>query len=187
MAKRWVAAGVLIVMGTAAVAAGAGYWLFTRTPTYALWQVRQAMRRHDLALFRKYVDTRSVAQSMVEDFAEAPGPPRRRGLVELMRPRLTATLETQIEDVVEGTAVPRRPPPPDAPDLKAMARRIRGLHDVRKDGAVAVAHFALAEPDGTTTPTFLDVKLRRLDGYWQIFELPNLVSAIRTEQQGRRP
>ena len=44
---------------------------------------------------------------MADDLAIPPGEPRRRGLVELMKPRLMEMIETQIEGLVEGTAAAR--------------------------------------------------------------------------------
>jgi hypothetical protein len=56
---------VLSTLVLASVAA-VGYWVFTGTPTYSLWQTKRAMERHDLGTFRKYVDVRGVSRALVD-------------------------------------------------------------------------------------------------------------------------
>ena len=52
------------------IATGVGWWLWTRSPQYALSQVASAYKEHDLAKFDEYVDRERLAGSFVDQIMQ---------------------------------------------------------------------------------------------------------------------
>lgn len=84
-------------------------WIPT-TPEYSLYQTVQAFAEHDYTKFQKYADTNSIINGLVDQALEEAtksqptsgfGADFASGLLEMMRPQLTASLESQIKTAIE--------------------------------------------------------------------------------------
>ena len=92
------------------VVGGGGYWYWTTTPQYSIEQVKIAVKSHDLAAFKKFVDVDSVSNSLVEDFLSRPvqritsrdslSSGIMRGIIGLVRPTLAPVIKDEIEEFV---------------------------------------------------------------------------------------
>jgi hypothetical protein len=56
--KRGIVA--LSIIATVAIGTSIAYRYWTRTPSYALTQIKEAIRNHDVVTFQKYVDVHSI-------------------------------------------------------------------------------------------------------------------------------
>lgn len=180
-----------------AIAGGGGYWYWIRTPQYSLEQVKAAIKAHDLEKFNKYVDVDGTSTRMVDDFFTKPmrdalgpsilGQVLVTGLASFLRPQIARGIKHEILTFVEtGQFRPEnsadQDPPPGGISLSGMdlhlgfrAHALKSVTSVQTDGDLAqlelLLHNTLYNED---LP--LDVKMRKMDGYWQIIELTNFPS-----------
>jgi hypothetical protein len=90
--------------------AGGGYWYWTTTPGYAVLQIKDALKEHDVAKFNKYVDLDSVASNVIDVFVQTPmgifdafGPVGRIvgvGLVGFVKPQLVDAIKLEINQLI---------------------------------------------------------------------------------------
>src|SRR5688500_7682647 len=102
-----IATGALlfVLMIVVVVAAAFEYW-WRGTPRYSVAKIGEAIETHDLELFRKHVDLRSVGNRLIDDMMngpkqEAAGTALGQSMVEILRPRIVEAFESQIERFVE--------------------------------------------------------------------------------------
>jgi hypothetical protein len=166
-----VALSLAILAALVLAAAGIGYWVYSRTPTFALQQAARSVRRHDLGTFERYVDLDGVAGSLVDAWTAGPRPARGpqggwdaagealgRAVIGLARPRLVQHVAERIRRQVEDTGRP------DA--LQGSHVRLR---DVERRGGAATATVEVSRPDGSVLTAHL--RMRERDGRWQVAEI----------------
>jgi hypothetical protein len=183
--KRGVVFGVLgclaflFVLG--AIAAGGGYWYYTRTPGYSLRQINRALRTHDATLFDKHVDVDSLCNAAVDAFLaesrrdvprdkwDATGQGLGDAIVNLLRPQIVARARREIARAIERGG-----------DVEGR-RYVLRPGAIQRDGAVATADLWLDEKDEPSPKRSIRLALRLRDkgGYWQVFEITNLDELIR--------
>jgi hypothetical protein len=157
---------LLVLMG-----AGGGYWYWTGTPRYSLQQACTAFEAHDLAAFETHVDIDSLVESGIDALAaeasrEGGGGALGAAVALMFRGKLAAELETQVRRAIEqGSPFEGRDP-----------RRTRfQVGEVRRDGSLAFARVIAETRRGAASERLeLELKLRRKDGHWQVFEIANL-------------
>jgi len=54
------------------IGAGLGYLYWTTTPQYAIGQVKDAIKNHDLKTFEQYADVDAISSNMVDAFLTEP-------------------------------------------------------------------------------------------------------------------
>lgn len=91
---------------------GAGFWYFSTTPDFSIWQMRNAIKAHDVAAFHKYVDVDSVASGIVEAVMAKPmiaaaqlgpvGSLLGQGLLAFVKPAAVQAMKEEIDHMVEG-------------------------------------------------------------------------------------
>jgi hypothetical protein len=181
MTKLRVLAIVVVGAGLALLfALAAGYWLYTGTPSYAIGQSYKAVMANDLQAFRKHVDVRGVARSAVDQIiansvkeqqqqsaGEQLGSALGAGLAALMKPKLTEELELAIEKGVESGAWSKRIASSQTDWWEPILTPFMLVESVEKRGALALAMVTLQ--NGTS----FEVRLRKVDGGWQVAELTN--------------
>jgi hypothetical protein len=174
---------LLAALGVVAVAAG--YWLFLGSPFYALWQTKRAMDRHDLPLFRTYVDVPGVSRALVDRAAAPvmirPGGPTTplgragrvlgHGAVAVMRLPMAEAIERSIEALV-ATGSPPRDDGRAGPRMRVTIRRVRTLKYLRQDADYAYVGVGV-EADPPAADQLVEFKLRRLPDRWQVAEIAN--------------
>lgn len=89
-----------------------GYWYWTTTPYYAVLQIRDSIKEHNLAKFEEFVDIESVAEKMIDGFLT----PQMRerlsrgvlgellgsGIISLMKPTLVDLIKEEVTHFVEN-------------------------------------------------------------------------------------
>lgn len=175
-----------------------GYLTWKKSPRYSLGQVRSAFETHDLMKFEKYVDTESlvtrfVDQALAEHMAEqeangaanALGADFAQGIIQAMKPQLVSTVENQIKTVVEnGVDAATEETEGEMVNFAGFFNKntetnldYTGVEGTKKDGKVATVTLGFYQPH-TKDELKLDVKMRQLDGYWQVAEVSNAMEFI---------
>lgn len=195
MKNKLLSIGVLILATTILAYGGYSYW--ARTPQYALQQIVKAVETHDVELFRKYVDVNTVASRFIGDMMDSVtqdeesgdeaselGKNFGKGLVNLMKPRLTEIIAEQLDKYVETGDLGKsaQADKKEAISLTEVQDRIgkhiRDLKYVKKEGKIAIAGIGIYNEKFQKELT-LELKLREKDGgYWQLVELSNFGSML---------
>jgi hypothetical protein len=174
-----------------AILGGLGYCYWTTTPEFAMREVRNAVRQHDLTKFQKYVDTETLASGMVDDLLAKPmqdmcGPGVLgkwvvAGFVGFFKPDLVKTAKEQINHFVETGEFVRKESS-DVDNKMSLGNidhrfgfrkhAFKGIEYDHKDGKVALLglqfHNEVYNKDLT-----LEVKMRDVGGYWRLAEITN--------------
>lgn len=178
------------------VLGGVSSWYFlyfTKTPEYALNQVRQAVEKHDLVKFNQYVDLNSILSRGYDDLITAMLESDRtltpeikkvisgfskifkfpvvgtfkEGILRLVE---TGKWETQAKDESSLQGI-------DTEQLVAKtgftSSSIKNVAYTKKEGKTAIVGITIAEKD-LQKNFVLEIKMRELeDGTWQVAELSN--------------
>lgn len=114
-----------------AIVSGWSYYYFIGTPTYSLYEIKEAMKKHDTERFKKYVDIDSITDNLLNeaskkmDTGEDPTGALsglKALVISAMRPAIKNAIEKSIEDAKNDS------------DTKFTIKRI----DKDKDTATAI-------------------------------------------------
>lgn len=190
--KKIVLAAVVAVI----VIALLGYWYWTKTPQYSLKQMQESVAQHDLAAFNKYVDIDSVTSRAIDQLLELKlNDPKdvqddttknfAAGLIKILKPQLVAVAKEEMKTFVEkGTTEIPDNQSANNPKMKELLNtgsgkaEFKGVAYTNKDGKIATVGLDMFYPKLNST-TLLEVKMREMDGYWQIAEISNLASFVK--------
>lgn len=185
---------VLTAVAAVIVIALLGYWYWTKTPQYSLKLMQESVAKHDLAAFNKYVDIDSVTSRAIDQLLELKlNDPKdvqddttknfAAGLIKILKPQLVAVAKEEIKTFVEkGTT--ELPDNHNNPKMKELLNtgsgkaEFKGVAYTNKDGKIATVGIDMFYPKLNST-TLLEVKMREMDGYWQIAEISNLASFVK--------
>jgi hypothetical protein len=176
-----------------ALVGGLGYWYWTTTPEYAIEQVRNSVRDHDLVKFQKYADTDAIASNIVDDFLEKPmqevlgagllGRFLTAGLVGMFKQEMvTGTKEQVVRFVETGDFVDKSksvdsgvaPTPLEQVDKRLGFRNhaFKEIESVHKDGKIATVDI-LVHNQVYNKDLKVELKMNDMGGYWRLTELSN--------------
>jgi len=182
---KWVVpfeATALIMVGLVA------YWQWTRSPTYALRQIRAALHEHDFAKFQKYVDIESLTTRAIDDLMamqlldsspnEAEGNALATGFVQLVKPRLIDEWRRQINRYVESGKFGGQRALTNMFSLLERGESFVGVTSSKREGKICVLglHFT----NNVDAGYVLEAKMRQ-KGYWQLVELSNLSAILQMQ------
>ena len=166
---------LIVVLAVGAGFAGFEYW-WRGTPPYSVSQIGRAIETHDLQLFRRRVDVRSVVNRMMDDMMkeekQSESSALGQSLVELLRPRIVEAFEAQVERFVESGQFQEDKTNTNLSLKELNARNVVGpIVYTRIDGKVAIVGLTVT-PQDTKKPMVVDLKMRQTpDGYWQLMEI----------------
>ncbi len=158
--------------------------------------MQESVIKHDLAAFNKYVDVDSVTSRAIDQLLELKlNDPKdvqddttknfAAGLVKLLKPQLVAVAKDEIKTFVEkGTTELPASQAPNNPKIKELLStgsgkaEFKGVAYTNKDGKIATVGLDMFYPKLNST-TVLEVKMREMEGYWQIAEISNLASFVK--------
>ncbi len=187
---------VLAAIAAVIVIALLSYWYWTKTPQYSLKLMQESVAKHDLAAFNKYVDVDSVTSRAIDQLLELKlNDPKdvqddttknfAAGLIKLLKPQLVAVAKDEIKTFVEkGTTELPANQAPNNPKMKELLNtgsgkaEFKGVAYTNKDGKIATVGLDMFYPK-LNSATLLEVKMREMDGYWQIAEISNLASFVK--------
>lgn len=188
-ARRWIGLVVTLV-----ALAGGSFWLWrtqvTDTPKYSLKQAADAVEKHDLQKFKKYVDLEGVAERLVDDVvaqaasgrsssntAGEMGEALGRGLAELMKPRLVDRVVSSVERYVETGELPAEEVQRQGIDPEVLKENFGGVEETTIDGSTALVALRFHDMRADTS-ALVKLRMRHLDGYWQVAEVANIEDLV---------
>lgn len=171
-----------------------GYLAWKKSLRYSLNQVRHAFETHDLMKFEKFVDLDSVIARFVDQMIDTnmakqqTNNPLRgnfaQGIIQMMKPQLQFTISQQIKAMVErGADSVNKDEEESTVNLASFFKKddanldYKGIESTKKEGKIATVTLAFYQAK-TKDEAKLDVKMRQMDGYWQVAELPNASTFI---------
>ncbi|WP_375438018.1 DUF2939 domain-containing protein [uncultured Hymenobacter sp.] len=185
---------IVLVLLLLLVAAG-GYFYYQRLkvgPKYALVQVANAARTHDMATFERYVDVNSITGSLVDQVASQsstlgllnPGGIAFKSALRMLKPQLTQAVRKEVQQFVEtgslqGTASAGASQGTMNISLAGLASKVaspdskfKDVKYVNEEGEQALVGIEFTQPKYDTT---LVVELKMLDrgDHWQVTEITN--------------
>lgn len=198
MKKKILYISLVVVAIVAALLAYYHYW--TRTPEYSLKQIAESIRKHDVDTFNKYVDVNTFFSRFIDDILEVAtneqsaeetdvwyelGQEISKGLVNLLKPRITEILKEQLERYIETADFPQVSAEEEKseislPNLKAKyGGDFRDLQYVKKEGKIAYIGIGLYNERVEKVLT-VELKFRgKEEGHWQLIELSNFFELSR--------
>lgn len=190
--KYFVAIGIIIVL----LASVFGYWYWTKTPQYSLRLIQEAVAKHDLPTFDKLVDLDTVISRAIDQLMDAKmnDPAEVRddamnnmalGFLNAMKPAMISSAKDQIRSYIEKGSFDQKQNKngdnKDNPDIKVEeiyknagggTAEFKGVDYVKKDGKIAIVGMKVFYPK-LGAHVILELKMRELDGYWQLAEINN--------------
>ncbi|MGE0525515.1 MAG: DUF2939 domain-containing protein [Bdellovibrionales bacterium] len=170
-----------------------GYQDWVRSPGHSLQNLAEALRGHDVAEVKKYIDVDRVVISAIDQFSA--GLPEQapdgdwafadetlsRGLVEMIRPQLAEVLKSRFLDFVSSGEYDDYN---SGAGLSSEIHRLiegdvvfEGVRAVRRSGGHAYVTIALVAADGQRRwPEIL--LIQQPEGHWQVAEILNLKALI---------
>lgn len=172
------------------------YWQYTKTPKYSLLQAKKAFEQHDLASFEKYIDIEGISCSLIEQALETADKQEKpkdnlerfgeligKGLLTLLKPRLSKLVKEQVTELVETGKfeVKKENKVTEEPEfllsniwskVGGENVKLQGIEYVKEEGKIAYVGLKLYQ-EKYNAWLVLDVKMRDLRGYWQVVKLSN--------------
>jgi len=173
----------------ALVLAAAGYaWTFT--PSYSVYQIKQALETHDYATFSRYVDVDSVLDHALDEFGSNPeqetdtpapggllGKALRKGFLKNFARDARPVVKAGLRIVVEQTVKNRDHPLPQIP----LAAVVGALWYGRTDDGNTVS-FPIKIKKGER----IQIKARQTPaGVWRVVEVSDLSAFLSTLKSRR--
>ncbi len=178
---------VLVVIGSI------GYWYWIHSPQYSLKIIQESIAKHDLQTFEKHVDIESVTSRAIDQLIDSKINNKNevkdesisnfaKGFIQMLKPQLVAMAKDQIRSYVEKGTVETTPKDnANAPDFSinniyktsSGSPEFKGVEYVNKDGKIAIVGIKFFYSK-LNLDAILELKMRDLDGYWQVAEFNNL-------------
>lgn len=186
---------VVVTSALVAIAGAYAGYRITSSPSYAIRQLVTAVREHDAATAREYLDIRATSKQVVDEVMErtvskalidsddggfaALGAALGMSMIERMKPVMVASLQKSIEELMA-----RKPETTVAQAgstlgqdsqtavgllsrVRVKARTFVGIGETRRDGDSAAVDLRIAHDDLDTTLT-VTASLRKRNGKWRI-------------------
>lgn len=182
----------LILLLVICLVSSIGYWQWVTSPQYSLWQAKEALEKHDLAAFEKYVNIDAVVESLlaevVPDFAQP--------MLALFKPQLVKLAKQEIVYYVEkGSLAEEKKTETDFDfsfsDLskKTLDKKgqFQGLEYVKKERGSALIGLKFL-PEKSTEPLILELQMQDQGNYWRIVgisKLSDFITGMGEKKDGR--
>jgi hypothetical protein len=203
MNKKLIYSGSILAVILIAAYFAYSYW--TKTPEYSLAQITKSIQSHDVELFNKHVEVNTLASRLIDDMMSAAtkkeetdeanawsnlGQELGKGLLNLMKPRLTEIFKEQIEKYIETgdfgktESEQTKEASLSLPELqKKFGKNFTGVKYSKKEGKIALVGIGLLN-DRFEKELTLELKMREKEGgYWQLVEFANVPTLLNELQQ----
>ncbi len=184
----------IILLALLVLLAVGGYFYYQSLkagPKYALVQVANAARTHDMATFEKYVDVNSVTSSLVDEVTNQssafgllnPGGFAFKSALRMLKPQLTQVVRKEVQHFVEtgslqGAATAGAKGGTNI-SLAGLAGKVaspdskfKDVAYVKEEGEQALVGIEFTQPKYDTTMV-VELKMLNRGGHWQITEITN--------------
>ncbi|GMA99462.1 hypothetical protein [Pelosinus sp. IPA-1] len=177
-----------------------GYWYWLRTPQYSLKIIKDAVETHDLQKFEKHVDIETLVSRVIDQVLDSKVNNKNEvqdeqtnafaaGLIKMLKPQFVLMAKDQIRSYVEKGSTETQPKNNQPKNKNESTPNFsindiyknngggsvdfKGIEYVNKDGKIAIVGLKLFYPK-LNSDVILELKMREMDGYWQIAEINNL-------------
>ena len=181
---------------------GICYWQYTKSPKYSLLQAKKAFEHHDLNNFEKYIDVKSIIDSLIDQLIEINtekeqpknewqllGEALGRGLISVLKPKIIKSARLQIAKFIETGKLENGKQGNKSDEMnfsilgiwkKAGGEKIsfQGIKYIKKEGDTAYVGLKFYHKEYNTN-LILELKMKDKGGYWQVVELSNFVNYMR--------
>jgi hypothetical protein len=177
------------------LAIGGGYFYYQSLkagPQFALAQVANAARTHDMATFEKYVDVNSVTGNLIDQVADQssalgmlnPGGFAFKSALRMLKPQLAQVARKEIQQFVEtgslqGAAGGAASQEGMNISLAGLAGKVASADSkfkdvayVKEEGEQALVGIEFTQPKYDTTMV-VELKMLNRGNHWQITEITN--------------
>lgn len=173
-----------------------GYWYWTTTPKYSLQKAFTAISNHDLIAYDKYVDTDTVVSRMIDQLLSSQDLNSEdginalaTGIVQMIKPKLVEMAKEQIRSFVEKGDFETVSTDNNGPSFSIGSiynrssdgqddAQYRGIDYVKKNGNICFVGIKIYNPK-LEQEIIPEIKMRKVDSYWQIAEISNLSEMIK--------
>ncbi|UOQ66307.1 DUF2939 domain-containing protein [Hymenobacter volaticus] len=197
---------LLLLLVLAAVGGYFYYQSLKAGPKYALVQVANAARTHDMATFERYVDVNSVTGSLVDQVANQgpelgsmnPGGLAFKSALRMLKPQLSQMVRKEVQQLVETGSLQGAA---DASVSKGIMNislaglagkvaspdsKFKDVKYVKEEGKQALVSIEFTQPKYDTTMV-VELKMLNRGDHWQVTEITNtgdlLKQVARLEKQ----
>lgn len=172
-----------------------GYWYWLRTPQYSLKIIKEAISTHDLQKFEKHVDIETLVSRLIDQVLDSNVNTNNEvqdeqtnafaaGIIKMLKPQFVLMAKDQIRSYVEKGSTDSQPNNKSESTLNFSIDDLyknngggsvdfKGVEYVNKDGKIAIVGLKLFYPK-LNSDVILELKMREMDGYWQVAEINNL-------------
>lgn len=184
---------IILVIILASLLGGYFFW-WKKTPRYSLGLLQNAIKTHDLVLFKKHFDVDTFSNKFVDyifsqasDSEDVKNNPIAQsfinGFINNMKPKLVSVLNTEIQNLVETGSIGKKEdqsvdnnaisPEKLTENTRFTKSEIKGIEYTKTDGKTAFVGVKLY--DSQLQQSFIiEVKMHELeDGTWQVSEISN--------------
>ena len=199
---------IILFLLLALIAIG-GYFYYQSLkagPKYALVQVANAARTHDMATFERYVDVNSVTGNLVDQVANqgselglmSPGGLAFKSALRMLKPQLSQVVRKEVQQFVETGSLQGAT---DGAASKGMMNislaglagkvaspdsKFKDVKYVKEEGEQALVGIEFTQPKYDTTMV-VELKMLNRGDHWQVTEITNtgdlLKQVARLEKQ----
>lgn len=186
---------VLIILVVLGLVGGFLYYRsFVGSPKYSLLQAHEAMQKHDMAEFQKYVNIESVTGSLIDQLASHqsllsalnPGSLVSKQVLRFMKPQVAQIAGKEIQKYIVTGDFKKDPNAPRKKvdiSLSGLWHKVvsdsaafEGVKYVNEQGETALVGLEFTQPRYDTT-LVVEVKMQDKGDYWQVTELTNTGTA----------
>lgn len=183
---------VALILALGLIALGWYFFYFTKTPSYSLKLIQEAVKTHNVEAFKKHVDVNSILNSGYDDVVKSEldknvndplGRTFALAMAQSFKPVVVETLQTAILDKIAGTE--NKEPGKYDRDIKKFEEKY-SLNSVEykdigsieiKDG-IANVPLVLYSPKLQEDFT-VHILMKKLDdGTWQAYKVDNIAQFI---------
>jgi hypothetical protein len=199
---------VLLLLVLVAIGGYFYYQSLKAGPKYALVQVANAARTHDMATFERYVDVNSVTGNLVDQVANQgselglmnPEGLAFKSALRMLKPQLTQVVRKELQQFVEtGSLQGAADAPPSkgimnisltglASKVASPDSKFKDVKYVKEEGEQALVGIEFTQPKYDTT-MIVELKMLNRGNHWQVTEITNtgdlLKQVARLEKQQR--
>jgi hypothetical protein len=179
-----------------AIIAIAGFFYYRRvsSPAYSLLQIKTAYQDHDITLFEKHVDIKTVTNGLLDksmkEYAdnnvptsntERLGQTLGKGLANIIRPQMEELWRKQVLALVETGKIGGEDEKLSLDKIwkKSKSIEFKEVKEVSREGKVANIGLVFNHPRFDTTLT-LNVLMRDRGSHWQLFDITELFESVKT-------
>lgn len=186
---------VIALAGLIALSSG-GYFYWTSTPEFALYQIKESIETKNKALFESHVDVKRITGSVVDEIVQMTitqssqsknkwaviGNMFTAKMIESMKPQLEGMVETELNKIFENDRTAASTPK-EINQIKELTN-IRSLLTFvgyeKKDCSDQICYFNMnVQHDITKQQATFRAKMEKVNGNWKLVELPSLIDQLK--------